>query len=208
VSNIPRLAGLAVAALALGGMALASVAPMGFESSGEAFLRISLGVRPERIERCRTLSDEELAKVAPQMRQRVVCEGTTARYRFELSRDGTPLVSRVVRGGGLRHDRPIYFAEDLRIPAGRSSVEMRMVRLDSAAARDPEGRTSSTGVAGERIDDGRAEREADEYRRGRAAVVPASLVLRSTVTLRPREVLLLTFDPASRRLVAIRDSSR
>ena len=50
---------------------------------------------------------------------------------------------------------------------------------------------------------GRARREAEESRRGRAEAVPALLHLRTSVTLSPREVVLVTYDADERRLVAV-----
>jgi len=46
--------------------------------------------------------------------------------------------------------------------------------------------------------------ETEERRRRMADEVPASLVLRETVTLAPREVLLVTYDQGARRLHTVR----
>lgn len=124
-------AGVGLAAVALAGIAWASRAPMALASVDGAIVRISLGARPERIERCITQSDEELEKLAPQMRQRVICEGVSARYRLELRQGNDVLVSRVLRGGGLRNDRPIYVFQEVPVPAGRVSLRLDLTRIDT-----------------------------------------------------------------------------
>ena len=140
------------------------------------------------------------------MRQRVVCEGTTARYRLEVRRDGELVVSQEVRGGGLRHDRQLYVYREIPVRSGRSSLAVRFVRLDSVAAETEGSRqradSADTSKAGLVPD--RARREADERRRRREEAIPSSLALDATVTLGSRDVLLVTYDPDERRLVAKR----
>jgi len=206
VNTLPRAAGAALAIVLTLALGWASDAPMPAFRPTDAVVRVSWGARPERIETCRTQSDEELAKLMPQMRQRVVCEGTTARYRLEVRHDGRLLASQEVRGGGLRHDRELYVFRELRVPPGPSSLDVRFVRLDSVPAeredareRGPGADSASGGISPERV-----RRETEERRRRREEAVPASLALRSDVTLRPREVLLVTYDAEARRLVAVR----
>lgn len=199
-----------IAGAGLLALAWASTAPLRGARTGDALVRLSWGARPERIETCRTQTDEELAKVLPQMRQRVVCEGTTASYRLELSRDGSPFASGVVRGGGLRHDRELYVFREIQVPAGRSTLSVRFVRVDSVPAerekareRPDVGDTLRGVIAPER-----AQREVDERRRRREEAVPPLLMLDTTVTLAAREVLLVTYDPDERRLRAVRRAAR
>ena len=209
-----RSAGVLVAAAALLAMAWASTAPLPVHTSGDAIVRVSLGARPERIETCRTQSNEELAKVAPQMRQRVVCEGVTARYRLEVQRDGQPLLSQVVRGGGLRHDRPLYVSRELRVPPGIASFAVHITRIDTVASEndtaavvDPDAGTrpaadDATGQAG--VIPGRSGREVEERRRRREEAIPPELHLQLSTPLAPGEVLLISYDQRTRRLVARR----
>ena len=187
-----RAAGVAVAFGLLLAMAWASTAPLRVATSDDAILRLSLGARPERIETCRTQSDEELEKLAPQMRQRVICEGVTARYRLSVRRNGQLLHEQVVRGGGLRRDRRLYVSRDLHVRPGPSVVAVDLVRIDTVVARGEED-----------------EEEAEERERRRVEDVPAELHLEVEVALEPREVLLVTYDPVSRRLVSTqRDPGR
>lgn len=218
-----RAAGAVVAAAVLLAMTWASTAPLSIAPSAQAVLRVSLGARPERIERCRTVTDEELAKIAPQMRQQVICEGTTARYTLEVRRNDTLLHAQVVRGGGLRHDRQLYVSRDIRVPAGPGTYRVELVRLDSTssrdAARDTAGRPRDQRDDQEHDDDrddaarasgepeSRAAREAAERRRRREEAIPPTLRLDVEATLAPREVLLVSYDAGRRRLVSRRGVS-
>lgn len=213
-----RSLGVLLAFAALMAMAWASTAPLRVDTSGDAIVRVSLGARPERIETCRTQSDEELAKVAPQMRQRVVCEGVTARYRLEVRRDGQLLLSQVVRGGGLRHDRQLYVSRDLHVPPGAASFEVHITRIDTVAGDKGDADADDTADAGrkreEEDDDderdrsgvipGRAGREDDERRRRREEAIPAELELEVDAPLAATEVLLISYDQRTRQLVARR----
>ena len=211
-----RALGVLLAFAALMAMAWASTAPLRVDTSGGAIVRVSLGARPERIETCRTQSDEELAKVAPQMRQRVVCEGVTARYRLTVRRDGEQLLSQVVRGGGLRHDRQLYVSRDLQVPAGPASFAVHITRIDTVASETGDARVSAAVDTGRRRDDdnatgqtgvipGREGREAEERRRRQEEAIPAELDLSVDAPLAAGEVLLISYDQGTRRLVARRD---
>jgi hypothetical protein len=199
-----RALGAAIAAAVLLGVAWGSRAPLLVASSEQALVRISFGARPERIEQCVTQTDEELAKVAPQMRQRLVCEGVAARYRLQLFHDGRLVLSQVVRGGGLRHDRQLYVFREVAVPARPAALSMRLTRIDTVAATEED---ADEGDDEDDEDDqllgGRAGREREERRRRRAESIPPELRLDLRATLAPREVLLLTYDPDRRQLTAV-----
>lgn len=198
---------LIVTAAALLGMAWGSTAPLRVASASDAVLRVSLGARPERIEVCREQSDEELARLAPQMRQQVVCEGRTAQYRLQVHRNGQLIHSQIVRGGGLRQDRQLYVSRDLYVPPGAGSFAIHLARIDTVAqiedARNDDRDGDDDHRGGELIP-GRATREVDERRRRREESVPAELSLEVDVTLDPREVLLVSYDSEERRLITRR----
>ena len=219
-----RAAGVAIAFGLLLAMTWASTAPLRVTTSDDAILRLSLGARPERIETCRRQSEEELEKLAPQMRQRVICEGVTARYRLSVRRNGQLLHEQVVRGGGIRHDRRLYVSRDLHVPPGPGVVAVDLVRIDTVVPRDEheeEGEEDEEEEEHERrehregddelpgvVMPGRRQREAEERERRRVEDVPAELHLEVDVTLEPREVLLVAYDPVSRRLVSTRRDRR
>lgn len=187
--NAMRVIGGLMAFAGLLGMSYASSAPMTVGDGSDAFIRLSIAARPERIETCRTVSDEELAKVAPQMRQRVICEGTTARYQLLLHRNDEVLLSQVLRGGGLRHDRRMYVLHDLRVPPGPATVRASILRLDTVAATTDSSTTDD--------DPEQARRQ-----RGREAAIPAEVRVEVPGTLGSGEVLLIMYEPEQRRLVA------
>lgn len=221
---VTRVAGVLLAGATLFGLAWASTASMPVFSSRDAIVRLSLGARPERVETCRTQTHEELEEVQPQMRQQVVCEGTTARYRLDVRRDGALLLSQVVRGGGLRYDRQLYVFRELVVPSGRSSIDVRFVRLDTVRAEaeekggrperserkdeEREGQPESSRRTDEDIAPDRAQRETEERRRRLQGAMPPELHLRIDVTLAPRQVLLVTYDSEERRLVAVQNVRR
>lgn len=206
--NIARRSlGAVVSFAALLGMAWASRAPLPVDRSGDAFIRVSFGARPERIESCRRQSNEELAKVAPQMRLRVVCEGVTARYRLEVRQDDRILLSQLVRGGGLRHDRQLYVSRDLRVPPGGATYSVSLTRIDTVRrAEDAEHEDDEEEGAegGTSHLPGRAAREMDEQRRRREEAIPAELRLDIGATLVSGEVLLITYDQNTRQLATSR----
>ncbi len=200
-----RAVGVVLAAIILAAMAWASTAPLSIAATDQAIVRLSLGARPERIETCSTQSDEALAKVAPQMRQRVVCEGVTARYRLEVRRNGELLHSQLVRGGGLRHDRRLYVSRELIVPPGPAAFEVHLVRIDTVATQQEAERSDRDEAEEEEGGmPGRERREAEERRRRREEGVPAELHLALQATLAAREVLLVSYDPEGRRLIARR----
>ncbi len=214
------LAAAGLSAVVLLAIAWISTAPLKVARDDDAIVRISLGARPERIEVCRRQTDEELARLAPQMRQSVVCEGTTARYRLEIRRNGELLLSQIVRGGGLRHDRPLYVSRDLPVPPGRAVFAIRLARIDtipvepgSDSPGDGGHDGGDTGGADDRMVAGgdappaRARREMDERRRRREEHVPAELSFDLDVTLEPRKVVLVSYDQRSRRLISVSGDS-
>ena len=182
--------GVMLALLALAATVAGSHVRLSAFARTDAMVRVAWSARPERVETCRRVSDEELARLAAHMRRRVVCEGTTARYRLEVIRDEVPISTDTVRGGGMRHDRELYVFHEMAVAPGKSRVLVRFVRLDSSTTGDDE-------------DDHGASRESDERRRRRAEAIPPVLAIDSVVTLAPRTVLLVMYDEQRRRLVAV-----
>lgn len=203
-----RIVAAMVALLVTAGLAFASRLPVTAHASSDAMLRLAWTARPERIEQCRTVGDEELAALPAHMRQPVVCEGVTARYQVIVLRDGQVIASDELRGGGLRNDRQLYHHREIRVPSGSSTLEVRVTRthppLDALHA--PTSPTHDTGAPGMRGE--LAARGEQERSRRRADEIPPSLILRETVALAPREVMLVVYDRTARRLRAVRQDSR
>jgi hypothetical protein len=206
MSALMRVTGTGVGLLALAGVIAGSHGRMAAFQRTDAVVRIAWSARPERIEHCRRLSEEELAKQPAHMRTRVECEGTTARYRLEVRREGVLVDSVTVRGGGLRHDREVYLSREILVAPGAARLAVRFVRVDSSTAPGEEDRPPSApsvrqdSTSTPFIAD-RAVREDDERRRRRAEAIPPVLSLDTVVTLASRQVILVTYDALLRRLV-------
>ena len=181
-----RFAGALAAVAATGALGWLSAVPLTPYDADEAVLRLAWRARPERVERCQAQSPEALAQLPAHMRQTMICEGATAAYRLEVRRDAVIVADEVVRGGGLRHDRPLYVFREIAVPSGIARVDVRFTRIDDGPdARSPQ-------IDG---DDGEAER-----RRILGEVVPPALRFERDVSFQPRSVVLVTYDPAEREL--------
>ena len=192
--SVRALTAIAVTAAALVLLARASAAPLPFHASPAAGLRLSWSARPERIEVCRTISEEELAQRAEHMRQRVECEGRFATYSLRVEVDGRVAGEDVVRGAGLRSDRPLYLLREFELSPGLHTIHVSFTRRektdDDAAAFAPAvSPDADTGLYA-----GRAQREATEHARRARAAIPARLSLDTSLTFAPRQVRLITLN--------------
>ena len=172
-----RAPGVVVGAGVMSAIIWASTAPITVHDSNDAVLRLAWSARPERVEECRERSEEELAKLPQHMRQRVVCEGGSAQYRLAVRRDGAVVSEQVLHGGGLRQDRRLYVFHEVRLAAGDATIE---VRFDRLGGDTPNARTTQRGET-----------------------VPAHLSLEQRLHFDPREVVLVTYSPERRALVAV-----
>lgn len=191
---------LAVTAGFLGTMAKISAAPVRLNRAGSSQLRLSWSARPERIEQCRRLSEEELEEVEEHMRQRVQCEGRFATYALRVYVDGDLAHRSVVHGAGLRNDRPIYLLRDLDVAPGTHRLRVSFERRENAD--EPEGKTAG-GESTSRdsgLFAGREERENVERARRKRAAIPAKLVLQRTISFKEGQVIVVTFDPEKESL--------
>ena len=197
-----RALGVVVAILAALALRWSSALSSGTRTADRqpAQLRLSLSARPERVERCRELTDEELAKLPAHMRMRTKCEGYSARYLLLVKLDERQLSLDTLRGGGLRHDRPLHVFNEHEVSPGRQHVLVEVTRIDEGIARTEEDSSESREAVADTLLGGRAEREREERTRRVAEAMPARLVLDTTMTLVPGGVVLITFDQNTRRL--------
>jgi hypothetical protein len=203
-----RVTGAAVTAIGVVLLAYLSAAPVPYHANESARLRLSWSARPERIEVCRTLSAEELARVAEHMRQRESCEGVFATYALRINVDGRVVGESVIRGAGLRNDRPLYLLRDYAVPPGIHHFQVTLTRRektdDDAAAYAQVARTDiDTGRYA-----GRAQREASEHTRRAQAAIPKHLTVDTVISLTPRQVALITFNAERRTLQLHADTAR
>ncbi len=202
---------LTAGAATVGGLALmayASAAPLAYHAPDAARLRLSWSARPERIEVCRTLTEEELALLAEHMRQRVVCEGVFATYLLRIEVDGRTIGESVIRGAGLRNDRPLYLLRDYVVPPGEHRFRVSLTRREKT---DDDAAAYAKAVVPE-VDTGRyagrSQREATEHARRARAAIPATLVLDTAFSLTPQRVALVTLNAERRTLELHAESPR
>ncbi len=200
---LSRLFGFMAAVIAVVALAALSHLPWHATPNDNGIVRLAWSARPEQIENCRNATAAELADRPAHMRQQVICEGTSARYHLEVRSNGALLASDTVRGGGARHDRPVYVLRDFAMPPGTFTIDVRFTRIDSAATQFDTGPAPSSAFS----DSGngplpdRPVREAEERARRQAEAVPAQLESSWSVTLGARRVVLITYDPDQRKLV-------
>lgn len=185
--------GVMVAVALVAGIVRASNVALATHRSSDGVLRLAWSVQPERIEKCRQRTDEELARLPQHMRQATVCEGSTAEYRLQASVDGAAVIDRIVHGGGLRRDRRLYVFEELPLPALRTvAIAVRLDRTDAAdapATESPLPRPSAPQVQP------RLPRSVES--------VPAHLSLERELRVAPRQVLLVTYDRQQQELITV-----
>jgi hypothetical protein len=92
----------------------------------EALVRVSFSHAAQRLQECRQRSDEELAKLPPNMRLREDCPRERAPTHFQLVVDGQVMVDRVITPSGLSKDGPATLYSRMRVPAGRHSLVARL----------------------------------------------------------------------------------
>jgi hypothetical protein len=195
VTLVWRAWGVAVAAAGMAAMVWASNAPLAVHREPHGLLRLAWSARPERIETCVEQSAEALAGLPQHMRQPVRCEGVTAQYRLTVRLDGRLVTERIVRGGGLRRDRRLYVFDELPLGPGEAMVEVRFDRVDS----DP-GSPPGTPVPAEPLP---VAPQTGSRPQPAGDAVPPRLVFEARVPVRPREVVLITYSPEQKRLVAV-----
>jgi hypothetical protein len=210
--TLQRIAAGIVSLAATVGIVALSRAPYRTGTGDAGALRLSWSGRPERIERCRELSEEELAKRPAHMRLRLECEGHPARYAVQVRSDGVVLSLDTVTGGGLRGDRAIHMLREYAVPAGMRAVSVEITRIDSVAHDDEDSASTDDEEADSFIPGAapasRARRERDERRRQRQEMLPAALSLDTTMQIPEGRVVMVTYDPTRRRLVAITGGSQ
>ena len=206
---IRRTIALLVAAAALALLVALSRAPWP-RGSEHALLRLSWSGRPERIERCRELSDAELEKLPAHMRLREECVGRSASYLVRVWVGDSLLSQDTVSGGGLRGDRAIYMLREYPVAPGRHRVAVEVARRDSVEEEPEEPEDDEESEDDDEVSEDtstvpldRARREQQEHRRERLERLPPSLRLDTALQLAPGEAVVVSYDPIGRRLLAL-----
>lgn len=99
----------------------------------EALIRISFSHAAQRVGECRERSDEELAKLAPNMRVRTVCPRERAPVLLEIDMDGKRLYKLAAQPTGLQKDGQSTVYRRLVVKAGQRSFVARLSDHSSGA---------------------------------------------------------------------------
>ncbi len=93
---------------------------------GEAVVKLSFTHSARLVRACRERSESELAKLAPNMRQKMDCPRERSPVRVELDMDGRPLYRIEAPPAGLHRDGAATVYRRLAIPAGRHQFRARL----------------------------------------------------------------------------------
>jgi hypothetical protein len=92
----------------------------------QALLKLSFSHGAQRIGGCRNRSDEELAKMPPNMRIRLDCPRERAPVLIELELDGAPLFRESLPPSGLSRDGSASVYRRFVVPAGTHRLSARL----------------------------------------------------------------------------------
>lgn len=208
-----------VAALAI--VAIGSRWPWLASLDEVALVRLDWRARGERVEECRAPRDEEIAELPVHMRPREICESKIAPYTLVVTLDGAVVIDDTIHGAGAREDRPLYVAREIAVSPGPHYLHIGFEKIgfekidlekslsrDAGAEDEEDGDEDDDGEAGDEAEDDEDGHEEDGRPGVHAADVSPSLWLAGTFRLAPRQVLVVTYDPDRRSLVASAQASR
>ena len=104
-----------------------------------AVIKLSFSHAGERREPCRTLSPEELAALAANMRSGVDCPRERVPVVVELEIDGERVHHAALAPSGLAGDGPSSVYERFEVPAGHHRIRVRLRDTARASGFDHEG---------------------------------------------------------------------
>jgi hypothetical protein len=93
---------------------------------GQALLKLSFSHGAQRVGECRERSDQELAKLPPNMRVRQDCPRERAPVIVELEMDGVRLYRESLPPSGLSHDGSASVYHRFVVPAGTHRLSARL----------------------------------------------------------------------------------
>lgn len=92
----------------------------------QAVVTVAFSHAGELREACRVLSQEELAKLPPNMRAPMDCPRERSPVRVELLLDGKLLIEEIVHPPGLYNDLGIDVYRSAKVPVGKHTLTVRM----------------------------------------------------------------------------------
>ncbi len=100
--------------------------PYDYRPAGAAVVKLSLSHAAERVRPCVTLTPQEVAALAPNMRQTERCERARLPLTVELDIDGQTLVRIEAPPSGLWNDGPASVYETFEAPPGTHVLTARL----------------------------------------------------------------------------------
>jgi hypothetical protein len=95
-------------------------------AADEALIKLSFVHHGKRVAECRPYTQEELAKLAPNMRTPLKCERERAPVTVELDIDGASAYRHTAAPSGLSRDGASTVYKRLEVPAGSHRISVRM----------------------------------------------------------------------------------
>jgi len=92
----------------------------------QALLKLSFNHQGKPVSACRRATEEELAKLPPNMRAPMRCPRERSPITVELDLDGAPLLRRVAQPSGLSHDGASAVYQRIEIAAGTHQIAVRL----------------------------------------------------------------------------------
>lgn len=91
----------------------------------QALIKVSVARLGQPVGECRRLTNEELAKLPPNMRDPVQCPRERSPLSMEVNINGARMLKRVAEPGGLSRDGTAAIYERLAVSAGKQRISVR-----------------------------------------------------------------------------------
>ncbi|HED18638.1 MAG TPA: hypothetical protein ENI74_03945, partial [Gammaproteobacteria bacterium] len=107
----------------------------------QAVITVAFSHAGKRVEECRKLSQQELARLPPNMRAPLDCPRERSPVTVKLLLDGKPLLEEVARAPGLYSDLGVDIYRSAKVSAGKHTLAVQMndnVRVKGPTYTDEE----------------------------------------------------------------------
>jgi len=92
----------------------------------QAVITLAFAHAGERLEKCHKLSQEELSRLAPNMRAPMDCPRERSPVTVKLLLDGKLFLEEVARAPGLYHDLGVDIYRSAKVPVGTHTLDVQM----------------------------------------------------------------------------------
>ncbi|MFA5522197.1 MAG: hypothetical protein WCY98_09740 [Castellaniella sp.] len=104
-------------------------------AADEAVIKVSVARLGEPVGECRRLSEEELAKLPPNMRDPIQCPRERSPLSMAVVLDGKSVLERVAQPGGVSRDGAAAIYERVVVPVGEHRITVRFTNDVRPGAR-------------------------------------------------------------------------